>query len=475
MNHSMIMDFYELTMANGYFDTKYKDTIVYFDIFYRKNPYSGGYAVFCGLDSIVKYINELEFTDNDIKYLESKNCFTKEFLEYLRTFKFSGDIYSFKEGSIIFPNEPVVTIKANAIEAQIIETYLLLLFNHQSLIATISRRIVVAAGGRPVMEFGARRAHGASSAILGSRAGYISGCVGTSCTGTDQVFGVPALGTMAHSWVQMFDSEYEAFVYYCKKYPHNVTLLVDTYNVIKSGIPNAIKAFNEVLKPLGITKCAIRIDSGDITYLSKKSRKMLDEAGWQTCKICVSNSLDEYIISDVLSQGACIDSFGVGEKLITSKSEPVFGGVYKLAAIEEDGVIIPKIKKSENIAKITNPGYKKVYRIYEDNHMIADLIALHDEEFDPSLPLTIFDEHQVWKQRTFTDYKIVEQQVPIFLNGKQVYTLPSTEEVRKYAEEQYNMLWDEVTRFNNPQEYYVDLSEKLYKLKYGMLEKLGKN
>ncbi len=475
MNHSMIMDFYELTMANGYFNSKYKDKIVYFDIFYRKNPYGGGYAVFCGLDSIVKYINELEFTENDIEYLRSKKCFSEEFLEYLKNFKFTGDIYSFKEGSIIFPNEPIVTIKANAIEAQIIETYLLLLFNHQSLIATIARRIVVAANGRPVMEFGARRAHGASAALLGSRAAYISGCSGTSCTGTDQVFGVPALGTMAHSWVQMFDSEYEAFVDYCKKYPRNATLLVDTYDVKKSGIPNAIKAFNEVLKPLGITNCAIRIDSGDITYLTKKARKMLDEAGWQTCKICVSNSLDEYIISDVLRQGAEIDSFGVGEKLITSKSEPVFGGVYKLVAIEDNNTIIPKIKKSENIAKITNPGYKKVYRIYEDNHMIADLIALSDEAFDPKQPLTIFDEHQTWKKRTFTNYEIVEQQVPIFLNGKQVYNLPSTEEVRKYAKEQYDMLWDEVTRFTNPHEYYVDLSEKLYNLKYEMLEKIGKN
>lgn len=472
MNHAMLMDFYELTMSNGYFNSPLKDTICYFDLFYRVNPKGGGYAIFCGLESIVKYINELHFTKEDIDFLRSKNTFNEEFLEYLKNFKFSGDIYSFKEGSIIFPNEPILTIKATTIEAQIIETYLLLLVNHQSLIATTSKRIVESAKGRPVLEFGSRRAHGASAAILGARAAYIAGCVGSACTVADQEYGVPSLGTMAHSWVQMFDTEYEAFKEYCTRYPHNATLLVDTYDVLKSGIPNAIKAFNEVLKPLGITKCGIRIDSGDITYLTKKARKMLDEAGYTECTICISNSLDEFIIKDVLEQGAKIDVFGVGEKLITSKSDPVFGGVYKLVALEKGTEIIPKIKKSENVIKITNPGYKKVYRIFEDGKMIADLIALHDEVFDNKDELTIFSESQPWKQRTFTNYEIKEQHVLIFKNGKQVYDLPSTEEVREYCKKQYDMLWDEVKRFTNPHNYYVDLSSKLYELKYKMLSEI---
>ena len=472
MNHAMLMDFYELTMYNGYFNSPLKDTVCYFDLFYRVNPKGGGYAIFCGLESIVKYINELHFTKEDIDFLRSKNTFSEEFLEYLKNFKFTGDIYSFKEGSIIFPNEPILTIKATTIEAQIIETYLLLLVNHQSLIATTSKRIVESAKGRPVLEFGSRRAHGASAAILGARAAYIAGCVGSACTVADQEYGVPSLGTMAHSWVQMFDTEYEAFKEYCKRYPHNATLLVDTYDVLKSGIPNAIKAFNEVLKPLGITKCGIRIDSGDITYLTKKARKMLDEAGYTECTICISNSLDEFIIKDVLEQGAKIDVFGVGEKLITSKSDPVFGGVYKLVALEKGTEIVPKIKKSENVIKITNPGYKKVYRIFEDGKMIADLIALHDEVFDNKVELTIFSESQPWKQRTFTNFEIEEQHVLIFKNGKQVYDLPSTEDVREYCKKQYDMLWDEVKRFTNPHNYYVDLSSKLYELKYKMLSEI---
>lgn len=469
MNYSMLMDYYELTMANGYFNSPYRDTICYFDLFYRKNPNDGGYAIFCGLETIIDYINNLKFTDEDIEFLRKKNDFSEEFLEYLRNFKFTGDIYSFKEGNIIFPNEPILTIRAKAVEAQIVETYLLLLVNHQSLIATIARRIVVAADGRPVMEFGSRRAHGSSAAILGSRSAYISGCVGTACTISEEMYGIPALGTMAHSWVQMFDSEYEAFVKYCQTYPHNATLLVDTYDVLKSGVPNAIKAFKEVLIPMGIKKCGIRIDSGDITYLTKKARKMLDEAGFDYCKICISNSLDEYIISDVLKQGAKIDSFGVGEKLITSKSDPVFGGVYKLCAIEENGQIIPKIKRSENTIKITNPGYKKVYRIFVDGKMAADLICLADEKIDTTKPLTIFDESETWKQKTFEKYTIEEQHILIFKDGKQVYQSPTTEEIKEYAQAMYSLLWDEVTRFINPQKYYVDLSEKLYHLKYKML------
>ena len=470
MNQSMLMDFYELTMANGYYHTPLKDAVCYFDLFYRTNPNDGGYAIFCGLESIVEYINQLHFTKEDVEFLRSKNTFSEEFLDYLLNFKFTGDIYGFKEGSIIFPNEPIITVKATTLEAQLIETYLLLIVNHQSLIATTAKRIVVSAQGKPVLEFGSRRAHGASSAVLGARAAYIAGCVGTACTVTDQLYGVPAIGTMAHSWVQMFDSEIEAFTEYCKRYPNNATLLVDTYDVLNSGIPNAIKAFDTVLKPLGITKCGIRIDSGDITYLSRKARKMLDAAGWTECKICISNSLDEHIIMDVLNQGAKIDTFGVGEKLITSKADPVFGGVYKLVAVEKNEEIVPKIKKSENIIKITNPGYKKVYRIYEEGKMIADLIALHDEVYDGKEPLTIFDEQQTWKKRTFTDYVIEEQHVVIFKDGKQVYELPSTEEVKEYCNKQYSLLWDEVTRFTNPHKYYVDLSEKLYNLKYKMLE-----
>lgn len=469
MNYTMLMDYYELTMANGYFNSPYRDTICYFDLFYRQNPNDGGYAIFCGLETIVEYINNLKFTEEDINYLRSKKDFSEEFLAYLRDFKFTGDIYSFREGNIIFPNEPIITVRAKAIEAQIIETYLLLLVNHQSLIATIAKRIVMAADGRAVMEFGSRRAHGASAAILGSRSAYIAGCVGTACAISEELYDIPALGTMAHSWVQMFDSEYDAFVSYCKTYPNNATLLVDTYDVLKSGIPNAIRAFKDVLLPMGIKKCGIRIDSGDITYLTKKARKMLDDAGLDFCKICISNSLDEYIISDVLKQGAKIDTFGVGEKLITSKSDPVFGGVYKLAAIEENGVIVPKIKRSENIAKITNPGYKKVYRIFVDGKMAADLIALADEKFDTTKPLTIFDERETWKQKTFENYTMEEQHILIFKDGKQVYNLPTTKEVKEYANKMFNCLWEEVTRFINPQKYYVDLSEKLYRLKYKML------
>ena len=470
-NYTMLFDFYEMTMANGYFNSKYKDSICYFDVFFRSVPDKGGYAICCGLDSIIDYILNLKFTNEDIEYLRDKGCFCEEFLDYLKEFKFTGDIWAAPEGSIIFPNEPVITVRANIIEAQLIETYLLLSFNYQSLIATKTKRIVLAAKGNAVMEFGARRAQGESAALLGARSAYIAGAVGTANAMADVKYGVPALGTMAHSWIQTFDDEYEAFVTYCKTYPNNATLLVDTYNVLKSGVPNAIKAFKEILWPLGIKNCAIRIDSGDITYLSKKARKMLDEAGLEDCKICVSNSLDEFLIKDLLEQGAPIDSFGVGERLITSKSEPVFGGVYKIVAVEENGEIVPRIKISENEAKITNPGYKKVYRFYskETNKALADLLCLHDEVIDESKPYTIFDPVQTWKEKELSNFYVKEVLVPIFKDGKLIYNRPSIKEIREYCEKEFNTLWDENTRFSNPNKYYVDLSQKLWDLKNNML------
>ena len=470
-NYTMLFDFYEMTMANGYFNSKYKDTIVYFDVFYRSVPDKGGYAICCGLESIIDYIQNLHFSETDIEYLRNRNCFSEDFLEYLKNFKFNGDIWAAPEGTIIFPNEPVLTVRANILEAQLIETYLLLSINYQSLIATKTKRIVEAAKGKAVMEFGSRRAQGESAALLGARSAYIAGAIGTANAMADVRYGVPALGTMAHSWVQTFDTEYEAFYTYCKTYPHNATLLVDTYNVVKSGVPNAIKAFKEVLWPLGIKNCAIRIDSGDITYLSKKARKMLDEAGLQDCKICVSNSLDEYLIKDLLEQGAPIDSFGVGERLITSKSEPVFGGVYKLVALEEKGQIIPRIKISENEAKITNPGFKKVYRFYskETNKALADLLTLHYEVIDETQPYIIFDPVQTWKQKELTDYYVKEVLVPIFKDGKLVYNKPTLKEIRENCEREFNTLWIENTRFSNPNKYYVDLSSDLWNLKNDML------
>ena len=380
------------------------------------------------------------------------------------------------EGTPIFPGEPFMTVRAPAIEAQYIETYLLLTLNHQSLIATKANRIVRAAGGRPVSEFGSRRAQGSDGAVLGARAAYIAGCVGTACTLADQMYGSPAGGTMAHSWIQMFPDEYTAFKTYCELYPHSATLLVDTYNVLKSGVPNAIRAFREVLLPQGITKCAIRLDSGDLTYLSRKARKMLDAAGLTECSIVASNSLDEYIIRDLLLQGARIDSFGVGERLITSKSEPVFGGVYKLAAVEDEaGNIIPKIKISENPSKITNPHFKKVYRIFENEtgKAMADLICVHDEIIDPSQPLELFDPEATWKRKTVTDFTPVELLVPIFRGGKLVYQSPSITEMRAYCAAQIDLQWDEVKRFENPHNYYVDLSQKLWDIKHELLKQAG--
>lgn len=467
-NYTMLCDFYELTMANGYFVKGMADRITYFDIFFREIPDGGGFAIAAGLEQIIDYVKNLHFTEDDIEYLRDRDCFDERFLEMLRNFRFTGDIWAVPEGTPIFPSEPVITVRAPAYQAQFIETYLLLVFNHQSLVATKANRIVRAAEGRPVSEFGSRRAQGASAAILGARAAYIGGCSSTACAIADERFGIPAVGTMAHSWVQMFDSEYEAFDSYCKLYPNAATLLVDTYNVLKSGVPNAIKA----IKANGITKCGVRIDSGDITYLTRKTRRLLDEAGMTDCKIVVSNSLDEYIIRDTIQQGACIDSFGVGERLITSKNSPVFGGVYKLAAIErEDGTIVPKIKISENTAKITNPHYKKLYRIYEGDSgkAIADLITVHDEVIDTSKPLELFDPEHIWKRKVLEDYRIEELQKPIFLGGKCVYESPTASEIRDYCAAQLDLQWDEVKRFENPHNYYVDLSQKLWDVKQALL------
>ena len=477
MNYTLLCDFYELTMANGYFELGKADEISYFDVFYRKVPDGGGFAIAAGLEQVIEYVKNLKFTEEDIAFLRSKKLFSEEFLNYLRTFRFTGDIYAVPEGTPIFPGEPIMTICAPSVEAQFIETYVLLALNHQSLIATKANRIVRAAQGRPVMEFGSRRAQGASGAIMGSRAAYIGGCAATACAISDKEFGIPATGTMAHSWVQMFDTEYEAFEAYCKTYPENATLLVDTYDVLKSGIPNAIKAFDNVLKPLGIKKCGIRLDSGDITYLSKKARKMLDEAGYTECKIVVSNSLDEIIIRDLMLQGARIDSFGVGERLITAKSNPVFGGVYKLVAVEKDGEIVPKIKISENPEKITNPHFKKVYRIFdnETGTAVADQLCVYDETIDESEPLELFDPVQVWKTKTVTNFTAKELLVPIFKGGECVYECPSIHEVRDYCKAQIMTLWDEVKRFENPHKYYVDLSRKLWDIKHGLLMNRGKN
>ena len=475
-NMTMLCDFYELTMANGYYLTGKKDTISYFDVFFRSIPDKGGFAITAGLQEVVEYIQNLHFTEEDISYLRSKNLFDEGFLDYLRGFRFTGDLWAIPEGTPVFPNEPILTVRAPAMEAQFIETYVLLALNHQSLIATKSNRIVRAAEGRTVLEFGSRRAQGASAAINGARACYIGGVNGTACTISDERYGVPAGGTMAHSWVQMFDSQYEAFKKYCEIYPNNAVLLVDTYNTLRSGIPDAIRAFNEVLKPLGIKKCGIRIDSGDMAYLTRKAREMLDEAGWTECKISVSNSMDEYLIKDILNQGAQIDLFGVGERMITAKSEPVFGGVYKVCAVEdEQGKIIPKIKVSENVGKITNPHYKKVWRFYgrDTGKAIADYLSLYDETVDDSGDFEIFDPENVWKRKVVYDFEAKELQVPIFRKGELVYDLPNLEQIRAYCAQQVDTLWDEVKRFDNPHSYYVDLSQRLWDIKQMMLLEAG--
>ena len=476
LNLTMLVDFYELTMAHGYFENDMKDQIAHFDMFFRRVPDEGGFAIMAGLEQLIEYLKHLEFTDEDIEYLRQKQLFSEGFLDYLKNFKFACDIYAIPEGTPIFPNEPILTVRGPIIQAQFIETMILLTINHQSLIATKSNRIVRAANGRPVLELGARRAQGADGAILGARAAYIGGCSGTACTISDRDFNVPAIGTMAHSWVQTFDTEYEAFKKYAELYPQNCTLLVDTYNTLKSGVPNAIRVFKEILIPKGYQPGAIRIDSGDAAYLSKKARKLLDEAGLHETKIVISNSLDEYIIKDLLIQNAPIDSFGVGERLITSKTEPVFGGVYKIVALEKDGQMIPKIKISNNIEKITNPGSKQVYRLYDrdTNKAIADVITLSHETIDDTKPYTIFDPEHTWRRKEITNFIARPLLTPIFLNGELVYETPTLEEVVTYSKQQIDMLWEEVLRFEKPHTYYVDLSQELWSLKTDLLEKYSK-
>ncbi len=477
-NLTMLCDFYELTMGNGYHVSGIGNKIVYFDVFYRENPDNGGFAIAAGLEQVVNYIQNLCFTEEDIAFLRSKNCFSEEFLERLRHFRFTGDIWAIPEGTVVFPGEPLMTVRAPVIEAQFIETYVLMMINHQSLIATKSARLTRAAKGRAISEFGSRRAQGADAAMLGARAAYIGGCASSACTISDQVFGVPASGTMAHSWVQLFDSEYDAFRTYCQVYPNNATLLIDTYNVLESGLPNAIRAFKEILLPQGITKCAVRIDSGDVTYLTRKIRQKLDEEGLVDCKIVVSNSLDEYIIRELIRQGAEVDAFGVGERLITAKSDPVFGGVYKLCAVEDsEGNILPKIKISENVGKITTPHFKKTYRLRgrESGKAEADLICVYDEIVDDSKPIEIFDPEHTWKRKTLENFTATELQVPVFQNGKLVYQLPSLTEIRQHCKEEIEGMWEEVRRFNNPHNYYVDLSQKLWDIKQEMIAKYRKN
>ena len=476
-NLSMLTDFYELTMMNGYLEKGMGDTVAVFDVFFRTIPDNGGFAIFAGLEQLIDYLKNLSFTEEDIDYLRSKNCFSETFLDYLRNFKFACDVWSVPEGTPIFPREPIMVIKGPAIQAQFIETIVLLIANHQSLIATKANRIVRAAQGRPVMEFGSRRAQNADAAVLGARAAYIGGVSATACAMTDRDYGVPAVGTMAHSWVQLMGSEYEAFKAYAETYPNNCTLLVDTYNVLKSGIPNAIKVFDEVLKPLGIRPKGVRIDSGDIAYLSVKARKMLDEAGYPDCGIVASNSLDEYIIRDLIIQGASINSFGVGENLITAKSDPVFGCVYKLAAVEREGELKPVIKISESVGKITIPDFKTFYRFYskENGKAVADYIALYNEEApNTEEDIEIFDPQATWKKKVLSNVEAKQMLVPIFEKGKCVYESPSIKDIRKYCAEQIDTLWEEMKRFEYPHKYYVDLSPKLWKIQNDLLTEMNR-
>lgn len=471
-NLTLLTDFYEITMSNGFFVNGFKDRIAYYDMFYRRNPDNGGFAIMAGVDQLIDYLDNLHFTEEDIAYIKATNLFGEEFLDYLANFKFSCDVWSVPEGTPIFPGEPLITVRGPIIETQLIETMVLLCINHQSLIATKASRICRAAQGRPVMEFGSRRAQGFDAAIYGARSAFIGGCCGTACTLVGEKFDIPVLGTMAHSWVQLFDSELEAFRAYAKEYPNNCTLLVDTYNVLKSGIPNAIKVFNEILVPQGCRPKAIRIDSGDLTYLSKHARQMLDDAGFPDCQICASNSLDEYIIQDMLIQGAKVDSFGVGERLITSSSAPVFGGVYKLAAAEDaQGNIIPKIKISENVVKITNPCFKNLWRLYDRDtgNAIADVITLFDEVIDDTKPYVIFDEEYTWKKKVVENFRAVQLREKIFDKGVNISKKRTLKEIQAYCTAQLDTLWEEVKRFEHPHQYYVDLSQKLWDEKHRLL------
>ena len=472
----MLMDFYEFTMANGYYESGFADRVAYFDMFFRRVPDGGGYAVMAGVEQLAEYFECLRFGEADIGYLRGKGAFSEGFLDYLRRMEFKCDVWAIPEGTPVFPYEPIIKVRGPLVQAQMIETMMLLTINHQCLIATKANRICRAAAGRPVSEFGSRRAQGGHGALMGARAAYIGGCASTACTMAERDFGIPATGTMAHSWVQSFDSELEAFEAYARLYPDKCVFLVDTYDVIRQGVPNAIKVMRGQLAAEGRRPVAIRIDSGDVTYLSKVARKMLDEAGFPDCKILVSNSLDEHIIRGIISQGAKIDMFGVGEKLITSQSEPVFGGVYKLAGIERpDGSVEPKIKLSENVEKITTPGNKQVVRFYdrESSKAIADVLVLDGERVDENEPYVLFDPESTWKRKTVAGFRARELLAPLFVGGKRVAGTRPLSKIREYCLEQIDLLWEEVLRFENPQKYYVDLSQKLWDLKYGMLHKMS--
>lgn len=471
-NLTMLADFYEFTMANGYIENNMEDQIAYFDMFFRQVPDDGGFAIMAGVEQLIEYLESLHFHSEDIDYFRSRGIFGEKFLSYLKDFKFECDVWAIPEGTPIFPQEPMVIVRGPVVQAQLVETMVLLTINHQSLIATKSNRIVRAAEGRPVIEFGSRRAQGYEGAILGARAAYIGGCVGTANTIVDRDFDIPAMGTMAHSWVQMFPTELESFRAYAKTYPDNCVLLVDTYNTLKEGMPNAIKVFQEEVVARGHRPKGIRIDSGDIAYLSKECRRMLDEAGLSDCPILASSSLDEYVIRDLLIQDAKVDSFGVGERLITAKSQPVFGGVYKLTTIEKNGELIPTLKVSENVGKITTPCFKQVYRLFakSTNKAIADVITLHDEVIDENKPYEIFHPLYTWKKKTLTDFYAKELLVKIFDNGKSVYDAPNVHEIKKYCSDQIELLWDEVTRFEKPHRYFVDLSQELWDIKDELLK-----
>ena len=471
-NLTLLTDLYEITMANGYLENGKEREIAYFDMFFRTLPDGGGFAIMAGLEQLIAYIENLRFTEQDIAYLRGLEMFSEPFLEYLKRFRFTGDIWAVPEGTPIFPGEPIVTVRAPLMEAQFIETMLLLTINHQSLIATKANRIVRAAGGRSVVEFGSRRAQGYDAAVYGARAAFIGGCTGTACVLAGSKMGIPVSGTMAHSWTQTFDSELEAFRQYARLYPEDCTLLVDTYSVLSSGIPNAIRAFNEELVPRGCRPKGVRIDSGDITYLSKKARRMLDEAGFPDCKIVASNSLDENIIRDILIQGAKVDIFGVGERLITAASAPVFDGVYKLAALEKGGEVIPKIKLSENTTKITTPGHKCLWRLFdrESGKAIADVITLAGEQIDDSKPFELFDPDHTWKRKTVGNFVARRLLRPVFQNGACVYRQPKLSEIKDYCARQVRTLWEEVLRFENPHRYYVDLSDALWRERQKLLD-----
>ena len=476
-NLTMMMDLYEMTMANGYFSEETRADSVTFDVFYRKNPDNGGFAIFAGVEQVIEYIENLHFEEDDIAYLRGLHLFDEEFLEYLKEYHFHGNISAFPEGTIMYPNEPILTVTAPLIDAQLIETAILAQINHQSLIATKTQRIVRAAKGRGVSDFGARRAHNMDAAIYGARAAYIGGAGGTATVLAGKMFDIPVSGTMAHSWVMYFDDEYTAFKKYAEKYPNAALLLVDTYDVLHSGVPNAIRVAKEVLEPMGKRLFGVRLDSGDLAYLSKKVRKMLDDAGLEDCKIIASNSLDEYTIDSIIDQGGRIDSFGVGERLITAKSDPVFGAVYKIAAVQKGDRVIPKIKISETTEKITNPGEKEVYRIYDENgSAIADLITKKGEELDLSQPYRYVDPKKPWKNRMFENCTAKKLQIPMIVDGKRVVEPRSLDEIRSYVKEQLkNEIWDEEQRFQNPHIHYLDMSPYYYELKMGLLEETRKN